>query len=129
MFFCNGFLGFLSMWKNWCLIGGAVLLFCLVYTNATKIEGMDQRKTATNPQEAEAAIKAESQRVRDEIGLRDYHTNYDEIIMETETWAQRKRLSLLTKPFTKDPLLVEQFNSLSKFITNLNDAMAWADKN
>lgn len=105
-------------------------MFCLVYyKNATKIEGMDQRKTATNPQEAEAAIKAESQRVRDEIGLRDYHSNYDEIIMEAETWAQRKRLSLLTKSFTKDPLLVEQFNSLSKFITNLNDAMAWADKN
>jgi len=117
------------MWKKWCLIGAAFLLVCLVVTSCTRKEGMTEKTPAKNPEEAEKIIKADSQQMRDELNLRDYHTNYDEIIIETETWAQRKRLSLLTKPFTTDPKLVEQFNSLSTFITNLNDAMAWADKN
>jgi hypothetical protein len=117
------------MWKKWCVIGAAFLLACLVYTSVTRKEGMTQAPKAKNPEEVEKAIKAESQQVRDELNLRDYRTNFDEIIMETETWAQRKRLGLLTKPFTADTKLVEQFNSLSTFIANLNDAMAWADKN
>jgi len=111
------------------MIGAAFLLVCLAVSSFSRKEGLTERAAAKNPEEAEKVILAESQQMRDELNLRDYRANYDEIIMETETWAQRKRLSLLTKPFTKDPKLVEQFNSLSTFITNLNEAMVWADKN
>jgi hypothetical protein len=116
------------MWKKWCIVGAVFLVVCVVFTKVST-EGMTQRKPAINPEEAEKVVQADSQQMRDELNLRDYRANYDEIIMETETWAQRKRLSLLTQPFTKDPKLVTQFNSLSTFIVNLNDAMAWADKN
>jgi hypothetical protein len=117
------------MWNKWLLIGAAFLFVCVMFTNMNRVEGMTPATPGQNPVEAEKAIKADSQQLRDTINLRDYHTNYDEIIMEAETWAQRKRVSLLTKPFTKDPKLVEEFNSLSTFIKNLDDAMSWADKN
>ena len=58
-----------------------------------------------------------------------YRKNYEEIILETETWAQRKRIQLLTQKFTRDPTIITQFNNLSTFITNLNDTLTWADKN
>ena len=118
----------MCMWKKWCLIVAAFILGCVGYTMLTRKEGMTQA-TAKNPEDAEKTIKVDSQQMRDELNLQNYRSNYDEIIMETEMWAQRKRLSLLTKPFTTDPKLVDQFNSLSTFIKNLNDAMAWADKN
>jgi len=115
------------MWKKWCLVGLAFIVVCVVYTKLTRKEGMTAK--GKNPEEAEKEVVAASQQLRDEINLNDYRKNYEEIIIETETWAQRKRLSLLTAPFTSDPALIKQFNDLSSFIANLNDALTWADKN
>ena len=114
------------MWKKWCLLAAAIVLACVVYARSHRVEGMT---SATNPEVAEKAIQSDSQQMRDNINLQDYRKNYEEIILETETWAQRKRVNLLTQNFATDPKLVVQFNDLSTFISNLNDALIWVDKN
>ena len=116
------------MWKKCCIAVGIIIVVSVIYARYTAhiyIEGM----TTGNPQEFEKAIQRESIQLRDEINLRDYRKNYEEIILETETWAQRKRIQLLTQKFTRDPTIITQFNNLSTFITNLNDTLTWADKN
>ena len=114
------------MWKKWSVFAAAVIIACVIYARCHRIEGMTN---GNNPEVAEKTIQTDSQQMRDNINLQDYRKNYEEIILETETWAQRKRLNLLTQPFTTDPKLITQFNDLSSFIVNLNSALTWADKN
>ena len=117
------------MWKKICIAAGIIIVASVIYARCTAhihIEGMT---TAGNPEEFEKVIQRESTQLRDKINLRDYRKNYEEIILETETWAQRKRISLLTTKFMTDRTIITQFNDLSSFITNLNDALTWADKN
>jgi hypothetical protein len=114
------------MWKKWAFIAVAFLVACVVYTKVTRKEGMSERNK--NPEEVAANVKAASQQKRDELNVQHYRAQYEDIIDDAEMWAQRQRLSLLTKPFTKDPALVQQFNDLSSFIVNLNDTMTWMTK-
>ena len=117
------------MWKYAVVIGCIVLVGCILYARSNAritVEGLENN---TNPQEAEKLVLASSQAERDDINLANYRKNFEEIILESELWAQRKRVGILKKNFTKSPELVTQFNELSTFIGNLNDVLSWLDKN
>jgi len=117
------------MWKYAVLIGGIIVLGCVLYARSNAritIEGLENN---SNPEEAEKMVQTSSQAERDDINLASYRKNFEEIILESETWAQRKRIGILKKNFTKSPELVTQFNELSSFIGNLNDSLLWLDKN
>ena len=102
------------------------ILFCLGWTKYAnpKIEGFTSGKT---PKDIGDKIKTTNNDLADMLNKIKYRSDYEDIIVNLETWASDTQLSLLINGNigvdTLDSSIenVRRFNDLKTFKTNLND--------
>ena len=113
------------MWWVWILI---VIGLCVLYTASRakiKIEGFESGKT---PTDVLKDVKGKSGEVHDSLNVDKYRNDYEDIIIEYDNWAQRKRVLMLANNDMTNKDKLEEFNSISTFIENLNGTMLYLDK-
>ena len=104
------------------------LLVCVLWTKYAKarVEGFASGKTPTDTVQK---IKTTNNDLADTLNKIKYRSSYEDIMIETETWATDTQLQLLASGTigvgTVDECMksVRQFNDLKTFKENLNDLM------
>jgi hypothetical protein len=102
------------------------ILFCLTWTKYAKpkIESFTSGKT---PKDITEKIKVTNNDLSDNLNKIKYRNDYENIIVESEKWANESQLQLLVDGKigvdTLDASIehVRRFNDLKTFKTNLND--------
>jgi len=108
------------------------LLVCILWTKYAKgkVEGFASGKTPTDILQN---IKTTNNSIADMLNKIKYRSNYEDIIVELETWATESQLQLLASgnigvgPITDSIESVRQFNELKVFKTNLTELMDTLD--
>ena len=103
------------------------LLVCVLWTKYAKgVEGFASGQTPTDTVQK---IKTTNNDLADTLNKIKYRSSYEDIIVESETWATDTQLQLLASGNigvgTVDECMksVRQFNDLKTFKLNLNDLM------
>jgi hypothetical protein len=102
------------------------ILFCIVWTiyAKPKIESFTSGKT---PKDISNKIKVTNNDLTDILNKNKYRNDYEDVIMELETWANNTQLQLIidgkigVNSINDSIESVRQFNDLKTFKTNLND--------
>jgi hypothetical protein len=108
------------------------LLVCVLWTKYAKgrVEGFASGKT---PTDVVQQIKTTNNDLSDTLNKLKYRSSYEDIIVESETWATDTQLLLLTTgkigvgPIDECSKSVRQFNDLQVFKTNLTTLMNTLD--
>ncbi len=108
------------------------LLVCVLWTKyaKAKVEGFASGKT---PTDIVQQIKTTNNDLADTLNKLKYRSSYEDIIVESDTWATDTQLHLLTSGKigvgTIDECIknVQQFNELKTFKLNLTDLMNTLD--
>jgi hypothetical protein len=108
------------------------LLVCVLWTKYAKdkVEGFASGKTPTDILEK---IKTTNNDLADTLNKLKYRSSYEDIIVESETWATDTQLHLLTSgkigvgTIDECSKQVQQFNDLQLFKTNLTNLMTTLD--
>ena len=108
------------------------LLVCILWTKYAKgkVEGFTSGKT---PTDIVQKIKTTNNDIADMLNKIKYRSNYEDIIVELETWSTDSQLQLLASgnigvgPIADSIESVRQFNDLKVFKTNLTDLMETLD--
>uniref|UniRef100_A0A6C0B9P8 Uncharacterized protein n=1 Tax=viral metagenome TaxID=1070528 RepID=A0A6C0B9P8_9ZZZZ len=115
------------------VVGILLFLFvCVLWTKYAKgrVEGFASGKT---PTDIVQQIKTTNNDLADTLNKIKYRSSYEDIIVESETWATDTQLHLLSSGKigvgTIDECIksVRQFNDLKTFKTNLTDLMNTLD--
>ena len=108
------------------------LLVCVLWTkfDKVKIEGFASGKT---PSDIVQNIKKTNNDISDMLNKIKYRSDYEDMIVELETWTTDTQLQLLASgtigvgPISESIESVRQFNDLKVFKTNLTDLMETLD--
>ncbi len=106
------------------------LLVCVLWTKYAKgrVEGFASGKT---PVDIVQKIKTTNNDLADTLNTLKYRSSYEDIIVESETWATNTQLQLLASGkiggVEDASESVRQFNELKTFKTNLTDLMNTLD--
>ena len=108
------------------------LLVCVLWTKYAKarVEGFASGQT---PMDIVQKIKTTNNDLADTLNKIKYRSSYEDIIVESETWATDTQIQLLASGNigvgTVDECMksVRQFNDLKTFKLNLNDLMTTLD--
>jgi hypothetical protein len=108
------------------------LLVCVLWTKYAKgrVEGFASGKT---PTDIVQKIKTTNNDLADILNTLKYRSSYEDIIVESETWATDTQLQILASGKigvgTIEDCIesVKQFNELKTFKTNLTDLMNTLD--
>jgi len=104
------------------------IIICLIWTKYSKthVEGFASGQT---PKDIASKIKTTNNDLSDTLNKSKYRSEYEDIIMESETWATDSQLQLLVSGkigvLGTDESIehVRRFNDLKVFKTNLNELM------
>ena len=107
-------------------------LVCVLWTKYAKgkVEGFASGKT---PADIAQKIKTTNNDLADMLNKVKYRSQYEDIIVELETWSTDTQLQLLASgnigvgPIAESIESVRQFNDLKVFKTNLTDLMETLD--
>jgi hypothetical protein len=108
------------------------IVFCMIWTKyaKSKVEGFASGKT---PIDIVTKIKTTNNDFADTLNKTKYRSAYEDIIVESETWATDSQLNLLASGVIGVGKLdesiehVRRFNDLKLFKTNLNDLINLLD--
>jgi hypothetical protein len=108
------------------------ILVCVLWTKYAKgkVEGFSSGKT---PADVVQNIKTTNNDIADMLNKVKYRSNYEDIIVELETWSTDSQLQLLASgkigvgSMDESIESVRQFNDLKLFKTNLTDLMETLD--
>jgi len=115
------------------VVGILLFLFvCVLWTKYAKarVEGFASGQT---PMDIVQKIKTTNNDLADTLNKIKYRSSYEDIIVESETWATDTQIQLLASGNigvgTVDECMksVRQFNDLKTFKLNLNDLMTTLD--
>lgn len=114
------------MWYAIIVVLLFVFLGVSMYAHRTVKEGM------TTPPDMLQLLTKNNNTLLDELNIVKYRGKYEDLVIHLEDWANLQMLKLVVDgklgTVTLDPSVVEQFNSLCNFKTNLNDTMKFLDK-
>jgi len=108
------------------------IVFCMIWTKyaKSKVEGFASGKT---PTDVVTKIKTTNNDLADTLNKSKYRSSYEDIILESETWATDSQLNLLASGVIGVGNLddsiehIRRFNELKVFKTNLNDLINLLD--
>ena len=108
------------------------IIICLIWTKYSKthVEGFS---AGQSPKDILSKIKTTTNDLGDTLNKTKYRNDYEDIIVESETWATDSQLHLLVSGKIGVGALddsienVRRFNDLKLFKTNLNDLLNTLD--
>ena len=115
----------------WYAVFIILVLFIGLSMYASRLKAKEGFTTGKTPPDMVALLTKSNNELADTLNILKYRSNYEDLVINLEEWANLQMLDLVVKgklgTVSLDSTVVEQFNSLSEFKTKLNDVIKFLD--
>jgi hypothetical protein len=110
----------------------AIILFlvvCVAWTYSRTRIKIEPFAAGKAPSDMLSSVKALNSEMTDALNTNTYRSQYEDMILELEKWADLSMLTMISQDITSNSANIAKFNGLSAFKKTLNDSMAFLDNN